>query len=133
MGGLLHLGIRIAGLALRQSATRITGASIIFAAAMFFLLTGLLGFVIAAFLFLAQLTSPVIASLICGASGVVTGAILLLFARDRARHARLVLGDQALQDLQAELMSLGKSATTAQILTPLALTALAAFLLTSRR
>ncbi len=133
MGGLLHLGMTIAALALRQTRARIACASMIFAAALFFLLIGLLGFAAAAFILLAKITNPLIAALICGASGMVLGAVLLLIARARARPARLLLGDKVAQDLRAEVISMTKSATPGQVLTPLALTALAAFLLTSRR
>ncbi|MBN8631097.1 MAG: hypothetical protein J0L76_09615 [Rhodobacterales bacterium] len=134
MGGLLHLALGLTGIGLHRTGARVASVSMIFAAALLFLLIGLLGFAGVAFLLLAQATSPMVAALICGSSGLFIGALLLLLARARAQPMRLLMGRNAGKSLPAfDPASLARDASDTEVRGALVLTALAAFLLSTRR
>ena len=131
MAAILRLAAMLAGLSLRRAGARAAGVTATFAAALLFLLVGLLGLSAAGFILLAQATSPLVSALVCGGAGLVIGAGLLLAARAQARPARLFLGQGT--GLPADLSALMKDASDSQLRGALAVTAVAAFLLASRR
>ena len=112
---------------------RLARASGLFMLAMVFLMIGLTGFAVAAFILLARVLDPLLAALLIGSLSCLIGAVLLLVARAQANPQRLFHATpderQARLDLTAKLETLGSTG----FVMPLVLAVLSGLLVASRK
>lgn len=128
MLALLRLATAIAGQSAQRTARRYARVSALFMVAMVFLMIGLTGFAVAGFILLARVMDPAVAALLIGSLCCLIAAILLLVARMQARPAQ-----QPFLGSPEEQRALLDTVGAAGIWTPLAIAALAGFILTSRK
>ena len=129
----LRLIADLAGQSAQRAGMRLARASGLFMLAMVFLMIGLTGFAVAAFILLARVLDPLLAALLIGSLSCLIGAVLLLVARAQANPQRLFHATpderQARLDLTAKLETLGSTG----FVMPLVLAVLSGLLVAARK
>ena len=133
MLAILRLVSVLAGNSVQRAGLRVARVSGLLALALLFGMMGLAGFAAALFILLARVMDPALAALVLGSFCFLVAAILLLVARAQASRNRQPQTTPEEQLAERDLTALFQAAGKTSIWLPLGLTALAAFVVTSRR